>query len=373
MTYTLPALPAPAAVDIAEKSSETMNWLRANIKVGYTDERGPAWWANGAVTKAGTWTSIPDGSHFAGPVPIDAVHDQLDIRLVKATAVYAEYEDENSQRQVATDPGTLPIINQRTGQIFGYPKEGYKIHPYLKTLHGFIEDILHDEHVGVGSVGLLRKGGVAFLQARLPETFEVAGYGYQPYVTAVTSADQSRGTTYTTGALGAVCDNTVDAALAGALTKFKIKHSRNSELRVQRAREALGIQLVQVAETIGDTIDKLANVPVSNAELEAWLDLTVPLTDEKGQPKEKRGLTVALNKRERLEVLRRDPKVAPWDGTAFGVLQLDNTDRTWNATVRGSNRMERNLSNDVFGVTSAADAQALEALAEVKGRTLTFA
>jgi len=79
MTYTLPVLPAPAVPDIMEKSAETMTWLRQNIKVGYVSERGPAWWANGAITKDGTWDTIPDGSHFEGPVPMEEVRKLLDI------------------------------------------------------------------------------------------------------------------------------------------------------------------------------------------------------------------------------------------------------------------------------------------------------
>ncbi len=278
-TTTLPALPSPAVADIAEKSRETMEWLRENIKVGYTTERGPAWWAAGAVTKDGTWDTIPDGSHFEGPVPIEVVRRLLDIPLVKGT-VAVTYTDEDGQRQVALDPGTAPVVNARTGRVFSYPSTGYKIHPYLVTLHGFIEQIAYDERVGVGSAGLLRKGGMAFLQAVLPPgMFEVEGYGYQPYLTAVTSADLSRSTWYGTGALGAVCDNTVNSAIIGFLTNHKVRHTRLSGTRVQDARDKLGIKLVQVAGQVGKAIEALVKVPVSEREFSDWLDLTVPLPD----------------------------------------------------------------------------------------------
>jgi phage/plasmid-like protein (TIGR03299 family) len=375
-TYTLPELPSPAAVDILEKSRETMLWLRENIRVGYTTERGPAWWAAGAVTKDGTWDTIPDGSHFAGPVPYEEVRRLLDIPLVKATAVYAEYLDENGQRQVARDESVLPVINARTGRIFSYPKEGYRIHPYLVTLHGFIQEILDDPDVGVGSVGLLKQGGVAFLQARLPESFEVAGYGYQPYITAVTSADLSRSSTWLTGALGAVCDNTVNSAILGALTSLKVRHTRNSDLQVQKAREKLGIQLVQVAEDIGSAIESLVKVDVSDAEFRQWLDLTAPLPERKETKSGSggRGYTLAENEREeKIRLWTKDEKVAPWTGTGFGIFQLDNTYRTWEGIVRKASRLERNFSNDALGLTAKADLEALDALARVKGGELVLA
>jgi phage/plasmid-like protein (TIGR03299 family) len=371
MNYQLPPLPSPSNVDILEKSTETMEWLRSNILVGYTDERGPAWWANGAVTKAGAWVGIPDGSHFAGPVPMDEAQRLLDIRLVKATRIYAEYQDENGQRQVATDEGTLPIINQRTGQIFSYPKESYKIHPYLSTLHTFIEQILHDEKVGIGSVGLLKKGGVAFLQARLPEHYEVQGYGYQPYFTAATSCDLSMSTNYGTGMLGAVCDNTVNDAIAGFVTRMKIKHSRHSGATVAGAREKLGIRLASTAEVMGEAIENLCSIEVSDRDFGLWQDEMTPLLDENGERKTGRGLTLATNERdERTRLWTKDEKVAPWTGTAFGLLQLDNTYRTWTKTVKGvqGGRLERNFSNDIFGMTANADVKALETLQLVQSR-----
>lgn len=359
----LPVLPSPTAYDIAEKSQETMDWLRNNIKVGFVNERGPAWWASQEVQMG-----MPDGSHFEGPVPIEEVRRLLDIKLVKGT-VYIEYEDENGERQVVTDERTAPILNQVTGKVFSYPTASYKIHPYLITLHGFIKNILDDPDVGVGSVGLLKKGGVAFIQVVLPEEFSVAGYGYVPYLMAVTSADLSRSTFYGTGAKGAVCDNTVNTAVAEALTSVKYRHTSRSGPRVAHAREKLGIQLREVAENIGASIEALVNVPVSDAEWEQWLDLAAPLADENGEPKVKNSLTIAEKKRDELSRLYyEDEKAAQWNGTGFGVLQTDNTYRTWTQTVRSAagGRLERNLTNDAFGVTSKGDEEALRMLGQVK-------
>jgi phage/plasmid-like protein (TIGR03299 family) len=373
-TALLPPLPSPAVADIMEKSAETIEFLRGNVKVGFTDQRGPAWWAAGLVTKAGTWTEIPDGSHFAGPVPIEAVRAQLDVPLVKGD-VHVTYRDENGERQVSSDGDTAPIVNARTGQIFSYPKKGYKIHPYLQTLHGYIEQILFDERVGVGSVGLLKKGGMAFLQAVLPEAFEVAGYGYQPYIMGVTSADLSRATTWATGAKGAVCDNTVTDALAEALTTFKYRHTGGSAPRVQAAREKLGIRLEIVAGQVGEAIEALTQVDVSEQEFAAWLDLTVDVPDP--DPKSSTGGRAFTNATARRDELTRlwtqDPKVSPWTGTGFGVYQASNTYRTWTQQVNGASRFERNLTNDALGETKAGDKAALSALATVKDRTRVMA
>jgi phage/plasmid-like protein (TIGR03299 family) len=369
MTSTaLPNLPAPNVADIAEKSRETMEWLRNNIKIGYTDERGPAWWAN-ATTKDGQW-QIPDGSHFDGPVPMEEVRKLLDVPFAKG-AVHVTYADEDGNTQVAADPDTAPIVNMRTGQVFSYPSKGYRIHPYLDTLASFMQAIQFDQDVAVGSVGLLKRGGQAFVQARLPETLEVAGYGYQPYMLAVTSVDLSRSTSFTTGALGAVCDNTVSNALAEALTALRIRHTSNSVLSVQSARESLGLRLRETGEQMGQMIDGLTRIDVSEADFEAWTDEMVPPV--KPDPKSATGgraFTLAEAKRAEINRLwTADAKVKPWAGTGFGILQLDNTLRTWGGRVTGDGgRIEQNFARMADGRTAKADALALDTLARVLDR-----
>lgn len=52
---------------------------------------------------------------------------------------------------------------------------------------------------------------------------------------------------------------------------------------------------------------------------------------------------MADSKRARLDELYvYDPRVAPWTGTAHGVLQAVNTWARHHATVRGSDRADRN-------------------------------
>jgi phage/plasmid-like protein (TIGR03299 family) len=376
----LPSLPAPDAYDIAEMSNETIEWLRNNIKCGFMDERGPAWWAD-AVTKAGKLT-IPDGSHFPGPVPMEVVTAQLDVQFAKGQ-VHVTYTDENGNKQVSNPGNVQPIVNIRNGEVFSYPKSGYKIHPYLETLAGFIKAIQYDEDVAVGTVGLLKRGGQAFLQAVLPETMEVAGYGYQPYLLGATSVDLSRSTSYSTGALGAVCDNTVTNALAQALTILKIKHTSNSALVVANAREKLGVRLHEAGVAIGEAITKLTQVDVSDADFALWMDEIDPMpklitgrTGKTGQPlgPQPAYLNAERRRNERTRLWTSDPKVAPWANTAFGVLQLDNTLRTWDGKVTGTGgRIEQNFNRLVRGDTAKADADALTSLAKVLDRKLVVA
>ena len=118
------------------------------------------------------------------------------------------------------------------------------------------------------------------------------------------------------------------------------------------------------------------SIPVSEEQWNAYLDEIAPVPEAKEGKRGTRGVTLATNKRESLSDLYfTDAKVKPWNGTAFGVLQADNTYRTWNGTVRGADggRMERYYSNMIDGTVESADNDAIKALSKVLGRQLLAA
>ena len=72
--------------------------------------------------------------------------------------------------------------------------------------------------------------------------------------------------------------------------------------------------------------------------------------DNTGNPLKGRALTLADKKRDTLQRLyRHDMRVAPWAGTAHGVLQAVNTYEHHEGTVRGGQRAERNMLRTVTG------------------------
>jgi phage/plasmid-like protein (TIGR03299 family) len=352
-------------------SRESLEWLQANIRIGYTDERGPAWWA-----ASGEY--MTDGSHFDGPVPEAEVRRILDVPFVSAK-IFAQFEDADGNRQVTEDPERQAIVTPDTGDILGVFKSGYQVHGYQKWTADQIAAILDTSRgeLGVASVGLLRKRGVAFLQAKLAGSgLEVGGYGFAPYIVAATSVDGSLASTYATGVEGVVCDNTLSAALGSALTKLKVKHSRNSAGRISEVRNALGL-VYQAGDDFAHAAADLQAIDVTSKDFTAWLDEMAPVPPR--DPKSSTGgikYTNAVKVRDTFEAMwNHDPKVKPWAGTAFGVLQLDNTYRTWQRKVTGAagaggGRMERNLLNMVTGKTAGEDANALDVLARVLDRKL---
>ena len=75
---------------------------------------------------------------------------------------------------------------------------------------------------------------------------------------------------------------------------------------------------------------------------------------------------MAENKRDALQRLyRHDDRVAPWAGTAHGVLQAVNTYEHHEGTVRGATRPERNMLRTVTGDFAKLDRDTWGALQSV--------
>ena len=338
-------------------STETLEYLRDNTRIGFTDKRGPAWHA--ARGADGEYRN-----HFPGAVPIEEVTRLLDYPLGEGSISITVLTPEGVTSFI--DPSRKAVVRLDTMDAFGiFSQSGYKIHPPKEWLVDNLDLILHGE-LAVGGCGLLKGGRQAFVQAELPETREAAeGIKHRPFLTAATSHDGTLATTYLTGTTVVVCDNTLSAALYEKGTgKVKIRHSRNSLNRIGDVRQNLGL----VVEQVGDEFDRQVAELTSNLVTDAqWKAMVQVLTNPTGKELEGRGRTMAENKERELNRLYNyDERVAPWKGNGFGVLTAVNTYVHHIQTVKGMERAERNLSRMVTSDFQALDSNTLALLNKVQ-------
>ncbi len=91
-----------------------------------------------------------------------------------------------------------------------------------------------------------------------------------------------------------------------------------------------------LADEFAAEVEQMCATTVSPSQWQAFLDQHVPRVDQDSRPLQGRSATLADRKRDTLEQLyRHDPRVAPWAGTAHGVLQAVNTYDHHEAVVRG--------------------------------------
>lgn len=337
-------------------SAETYEWLNGgNILVGNLAQGYKPWWYSADLDSQNAESVL-----YQDFVPVDDVLRRLfDFQVVDAP-VFVEAPNgemlavENRKAMVCSD----------NNAVLGIFSEGYQGHQYPEWLIQNVANIL-DSEVGINSAGLLRNRAVAWVSIQVPDTVVTPeGIGFRPNLFATTSFDGTLATTYKRSVTLVVCDNTLAAGLSESGQVFKVKHTRNSGLRIQDAREALAV-LHTVEDEFSAEVKRLCEWSVTDQEFHKLMDLTVPVP-EGTEPS--RGRTMAITKRtELVELWENDPRVSPWRGTAMGALQAYNTYDHHIGIVRGAHRAERNMLNAINGKTADADSQILRQLEMVCG------
>ena len=145
-----------------------------------------------------------------------------------------------------------------------------------------------------------------------------------------------------------------------------MKHSRNSHARLAPARAALAM-VHTIADEFAREVAQLCATPVRDQQWERFLDRYVSRNDAgTGELLAGRALTMADHKREALNRLYRyDERVAPWSGTAHGVVQAVNTYAYHEGIIRGAQRSERNMLRTLQGAFGKLDRTTLSTLTRV--------
>ena len=331
-------------------SKETLEFLNLYTLIGFTDKRGNAWHYRQAMQGL-------ESNHYSGAVPVEDVLRRLFFFEVIDEPMYRR----NKNGDYVIVPGRKFVTRDDTEDVLGVFKDGYQGHQYSEWLLENVATILDDD-LGIGSAGLLRNGAQAWVSVALPENITPQeGVAFRPNLLATTSFDGSIATTYKPVNTIVVCDNTREQALGEKSNQFKVKHTKNSGLKIVDAREAIGI-VHTISDEFAAEVAALTATKVSDDEFEKHLKIMVPITDESS----KIGITKAENKRaELINLWNHDNRVAPWKNTAYGVSMAYNTWRQHFATVKGVERPVRNMENLITGKTHTEDTLVLDTLKAV--------
>ena len=331
-------------------SRETSEWLNTMTLIGFTAERGHAW--HYRMSDQGA-----ESNHYSGAVPVEDVLRRLFNFTVDESPVFIKTRDGYVQIE-----GRKAMVRSDNGDVLGVFKGGYQGHQYQEWLLENVATILDDE-LGIGSAGLLRKGGQAWVSVEVPDNITTPeGVEFRPNLLACTSFDGSLATTYKRVITRVVCDNTAEQARAEDGQEFKLKHTKYSGYKIHDARQALQI-VHSMADDFAAEVERLSAWKVSDEQFLKHLQFMVPVNDEMA----KVGITKAENKRaEIINLYNFDNRCAPWKGTALGVAQTYNTwDLHMKNVKKGVPREIRNMENLVTGKQGNDDALVLKVLADV--------
>lgn len=345
-------------------SRETSIWLNRNVLIGFTEKRGNVW-----HYRASDQGDEPN--HYPGAIPVADVERRLFNFEAESRRVAVEVPCDVSEATHVGEDGTpakwavqydrQAIAADDDNTVFGLFKAGYQAHQYRAWLLDTVANILDDE-LNVSSAGLLSNRANAWVEVSVPENIMgPAGIEFRPNLIACTSFDGTLATTFKRTITETVCDNTRDMALSEKGQAYKTRHSKYSGMKLGAARDALNIIHTMSDDFIAE-LESLVNQKVSDTEFTTVLDALIPIDADKVG---KRGVTLGNAKRERITAMyRNDTRVAPWTGTAFGVVQAFNTWEHHEKSARaGTIRAERNMLNALNGTTAKADAEVMRVLA----------
>lgn len=331
-------------------SKETSTWLNNYCKIGFTDKRGMAW-----HYRKSDQGSKPN--HYAGAIPVEDVLNDLFNWEAQEAEVSVQVNGEWIKQ-----PDRKAIVRSDNGEVLGMFKAGYAIHQYEEWLINSLSNVIDDD-LNIGSAGLLKRGAVAFVSIEMPESIKVLeNFTVRPMLLATTSHNGSIGTTFKKVSTRVECDNLLAYALQEGGESYRARHSKNSTLKLQSVRDALGFVHAMTEDIVAEVL-KYASVKVSDREWEAIVQRLIPFSLSTSTTKQ--SVSRVENKQERIrDMYKNDPRVAPFKGTALGVLQAFNTNSQHNVG-KAENKVERNMFNAITGKVEAYDLEVLSAIKEL--------
>lgn len=346
-------------------SAETTEWLNTFQLIGLTDPiygRGNAWHKDEAMQKR----LGLEQNHYPHAIPVEDVLRRLFNWQAVEAEVIIRAKDNTGRIIEAVDRTRKAIVrSDDPSTVFNVFKSTYTIHQYEEWLLKNVSNIIDDSDLVIGTAGLLRRGGKAYVTVELPETVKTPmGFDIRPHLLACTSHDGTLSTTFQLVSTIVVCDNTLAGALGEATPQHKVRHSKHSIGKLQSVRDALTI-VHEYTDELTVELERLAQQAVTDAEFNAIVDHLFPVdfsADARPQAQAR-----ATNKQGLIKhIYREDERVKPWTGTKLGVYQAFNTYAHWFAGA-DKNRAERNALNGIYGKTGEFDAQVLKTIDALVG------
>lgn len=338
-------------------SEFTAEQLANGVMVGFTGKRGNAWWNRaGALVMGDGYTG-----HYADAIPVADIEN----RLFNWAPAIAPVFVQTALGMMPID-GKIAVTRGVDGPVLGIHGDGYVAHDIRQELLYNLDEVVGANGLGYANAGLLAGGAQAYVQIELPENIATSDGSLEvrPFILGATSFDGSLATTFKLGVTNVVCDNTFAMFMGEAGKTYRRKHTRNSEFSLSTARQALDL-LDDTATKFIAGVERLLTVDVSDVSWQKFVEAHAPIDKDSTT----RSIALAENKRAALTGLwRTDTRVAPWAGTAWGVVQAVNTFNEHLSIVRNVNRYERKMTRAVKGEIGTADTLTLETLGKVLGR-----
>lgn len=332
----------------------------------------------GDITLIGNGGSGYATESFRGAIPFDRVRDLFDF-TVSYTPVYT-VRPGCSLTGVA--PGYVEVPNRHAIVRDGADADVAPLNIVSKRygIHQFSEVLLNNlltlidtpsSDLEIVGAGLLSNGAVGWVQVHAP-TMTVTGDDMAPTITLATSHNGTFATQYRVGMFRFACSNQLGALHKSNKSVYKLRHTMNSRVRFTEARAALGLLHTQTDE-LSREVQSLIATRVTDAQFGAIRMALDPRPV--GNDVSVAAMTRWENRRSAIRNLwNEDERVAPYRGTAWGVVQAYSTWRQNIQSFRATTdtgritRTGRNMQDFLSGRTGTHDRRVIDVTRKVLAR-----
>lgn len=175
-------------------------------------------------------------------------------------------------------------------------------------------DSLVDEGLTYESAGSLRDGKTVFMLAKMPQT-KILDDTLEPYICFTNTFDGSGAIQVCCTHTRVVCMNTLNFALNSAKRKWSTRHVGDMQSKLHEAQVTLGL-INEYTTALQKEAEIRSQIKMSDAEVEAMLDMLYPITDEDSDRRKKQVQQVKDNF---FYCLGQDD-IKQYKGTQFAVL-----------------------------------------------------
>ncbi|MFE2181100.1 DUF932 domain-containing protein [Streptomyces sp. NPDC059455] len=234
---------------------------------------------------AALYTSAPAWHSLGNVVPggisdIDKVLELggIDYGVTTAPATYLW----NGEFRV--DHELFHTVRTDTGASLGVVGKGYEVIQNRGAFE-FLQELVADSGVIWETAGALRGGKKVFVSMRLPQHVTVDAEGIndriEPFIVAINSHDGHSPYQVVVTPWRPTCENTERFAVRDAITRWKIRHTRNATDRVKEARRTLGLSLNYYDQWAAEET-ALARTDIAIDEFNQMIDSLWPPQDATG-------------------------------------------------------------------------------------------
>lgn len=150
---------------------------------------------------------------------------------------------------------------------------------------------------------------------------QIAGEDYKQYLLFYNGHDGRTSVTAATTNVRAVCENTVNMALAETTRVVRVRHTKNATDKIVEAQRILGLR-DQYTEKLARDAEFLVDQGMDDAEFDQFLRSLMPINDEDGEDADSPAATMIRDRRGDVQsTYRGADNLSPIRDTRWGAVQ----------------------------------------------------